>query len=120
MVAVDMDRNPEISLADFLARRARTASDARLIVDAVVGFVVAISALLAQGPAWYLFSSAGICFVSFGVWGMIDREIGERVSTSRAVRLLEIARIITAIVGFTAFAIFLIRALGIAIGRVIS
>ena len=120
MVAVDLDRNPEISLAGFLARRARTASDGRLIVDAVVGFVVAIAALLAQGPAWYLFASAGICFLSFGAWGIADREIGERPDGSAVVRWLGVARLASAIIGFIAFASLMTGALGVAIGRVIS
>ena len=120
MVAVDLDRTPEISLTDFLARRARAASDARLIVDAVVGFVVAVAALLAQGPVWYLFSSAGICFLSFGAWGIADRELGERQAASVTTRWLQFARFSSAIIGFTAAGVFLVRALGVAIGRVIS
>lgn len=120
MVAVDLDRNPEISLTAFLARRARTSSDARLIIDAVVGFVVAAAALLAQGPIWYLFTSAGICFLSFGAWGIADRELAEREGSVRAVRLLGIARFATAVIGFIAAAALLTGALGVAIGRVIS
>ena len=120
MVAVDTNQNPEISLADFLARRARAASDAHLIVDAVVGLVVAVAALLAQGPVWYLFASAGICFLSFGVWGIVDREIGERAPISPIIRALAVARFATAIIGFIAFATLMVRALGVAIGRVIS
>jgi hypothetical protein len=120
MVAVDTDRNPEISLADFLSRRARAASDAHLIVDAVVGFVVAVAALLAQGPVWYVFTSAGICFLSFGVWGIVDREIGERATPSPVVRWLAVARVASAIVGFIGFAMLVIWVLGAIIGRIIS
>src|SRR4051812_16698512 len=88
MVALDLDRNPEISLTAFLARRARTSTDARLIVDAVIGFVVALASLLAHGPIWHLFTSAGICFLSFGAWGIADRELGERVVGTRVARML--------------------------------
>ena len=120
MVAVDLDRNPEISLTDLLARRARTSSDARLIIDAVVGFVVAIASLLAQGPAWYLFTSAGICFLSFGAWGIADRELAERESPVWTVRLLAAAKVFSAVIGFIAAAALLMGALGIAIGSIIS
>ena len=119
MVAVDLDRNPEISLTAFLARRARTSSDARLIIDAVVGFVVAIAALLAQGPIWHLFTSAGICFLSFGAWGIADRELGER-DGAMVVRLLAAARIASAVIGFIAAAALVVGALGVAIGTVKS
>ena len=120
MVALDLDRNPEISLTAFLARRARTSTDARLIIDAVIGFVVAVASLLAHGPIWHLFTSAGICFLSFGAWGMADRELGERVAGSLAVRLLAVARFASAIIGFIAAAALVTGALGVAIGRVIS
>jgi hypothetical protein len=120
MVAVDTDRNPEVSLTDFLARRARTSSDARLIVDSVIGFVVAIAALLAQSVVWYLFASAGICFLSFGAWGIVDRELSERDPAGRYTRLLVAARVVSAVTGFLAAAALFTSALGVAIGRVIS
>src|SRR5690349_21777137 len=120
MVALDLDRNPEISLTAFLARRARTSTDARLVVDAVVGFIVAVAALLAQGPVWYLFTSGGICFLSFGAWGIADRELSETQPESMPARMLKLARIASAIIGFIAAAAFVTGALGVAIGRVIS
>jgi hypothetical protein len=120
MVALDLDRNPEISLTAFLARRARTSTDARLILDAVIGFIVATAALLAQGPIWYMFTSAGICFLSFGAWGIADRELESFQGRVLIVRLLKLARIASAIVGFVAAAALCTGALGIAIGRVIS
>jgi hypothetical protein len=120
MVALDLDRNPEISLTAFLARRARTSTDARLIVDAVIGFVVALASLLAHGPIWHLFTSAGICFLSFGAWGIADRELGERVVGTRVARMLAGARITSAVIGFIAAAALVIGALGVAIGTVKS
>src|SRR3954468_8693219 len=119
MVAAETNRNPEVTLVDFLARRARTSTDARLIVDAVVGFTVAIAALLSRGPVWYLFASAGICFLSFGGWGIADREMGER-PPGRVARLLGIARGVSAVVGFIAVVFLVLGALGVALGRIIS
>lgn len=120
MVALDLDRNPEISLTAFLARRARTSSDARLIIDAVVGFIVATASLLAHGPVWHLFTSAGICFLSYGAWGIADRELSERAVGSIYARLLAVARVFSAVIGFLAAAVLLTGALAVAIGRVIS
>jgi hypothetical protein len=120
MVAADTDRNPEVSLTDFLARRARRSSDGRLVMDAVIGFVVAMAALLAQSVVWYLFASAGICFLSYGAWGIIDRELGERDPAGRFIGLLVVARVVSAVVGFVAAAVLFMGALGVAIGRVIS
>lgn len=120
MVAADTNRNPEISLGDFLARRARSSTDARLIVDAVVGFVVASAALLAQGPIWYLFVSAGLCFLSFGAWGIADRELSERTVPGPETRRLIVARIVSAVVGYVAVVFLVLGALGVALGRIIS
>ena len=120
MVALDLDRNPEISLAAFLARRARTSTDARLIIDAVIGFVVATASLLAHGPLWHLFTSAGICFMSFGAWGIADREMSERAEGTIPVRLLGVARLVSAVTGFIAVAALVIGALAVAIGTVKS
>jgi hypothetical protein len=120
MVAVDLDRNAEASLTDFLARRARRSSDARLIVDAVIGFIVALASLLAHGPAWDLFSAAGICFLSFGAWGIADREMAERDPETRVVRWLRFGRIASAVVGFVAAAALFIGVLGVVIGTVKS
>src|SRR6476620_1421763 len=119
MIAAETNRNPEVTLVDFLARRARTSTDARLIIDAVVGFTVAIAALLSRGPVWYLFASAGICFLSFGTWGIADRELGER-SAGPTTRWLAIARFVSALVGFIAVTFLVLGALGVALGRIIS
>ncbi|MEO5569259.1 MAG: hypothetical protein ABIR92_12250 [Gemmatimonadaceae bacterium] len=120
MVAADTNRNSEISLSDYLARRARSSTDARLIVDAVTGFVVASASLLAQGPVWYLFVSAGLCFLSFGAWGIADRELGERTRSGRATRGLIVARIVSSVVGYVAVVFLVLGALGVALGRIIS
>lgn len=120
MVAAETNRSPEISLGDFLARRARNSTDARLIVDAVAGFVVAAAALLAQAPLWYLFASAGICFLSFGSWGIADRELNELTVGGRATRGLVVARIASAVVGYVAVVFLVLGALGVALGRMIS
>lgn len=119
MVAVDMNRTPEITLFDFLARRARGASDLRLIVDAVLGFIVAVAALLARGPAWHVFTSAGICFLSYGAWGIADREMADDPASPIA-RWLGAARWASAVVGFVAVAFLVLSLLGIALGRIIS
>jgi hypothetical protein len=120
MVAVDLDRNAEGSLLDLLARRARRASDARLIIDAVVGFIVALASMLAHGPAWDLFTAAGICFLSFGAWGIADREMSERDPEARVVRWLKVARVASAVVGFIAAAALFVGVLGVVIGTVKS
>ena len=119
---IDTVPRPDASLPELLAARARHASDTRLALDAVIGFVVLIVSARWRGPGWHLSASIAACFFAFGVWGIADRELGERASTgSRALMLtLRIARALA--VAFGVFAVFVVlaSALGIALGRMIS
>lgn len=120
MASANTEAERESSLVQLLARRARGATDARLVVDAVLGFIVALAAVLARGPGWNLFAAAGICFMSFGVWGIADRERSEHADGTRAARLLGSGRWVAAITGFAAALVLAVGALAILIGRVIS
>ena len=120
MMTVDTNADVELSLSEFLTRRARHSSDARLVLDAVVGFAVAISAILWGGPAWHVLASVGTCFLAYGAWGIADRELGDRPAPARGVVPLKVVRSATAIIGFGAAIFFVLGALGIVYGRFIS
>jgi hypothetical protein len=66
------------SLPRFLAQRARNASDGRLALDAAVGLVALAAAVVAASPVNVLLAAVGTCFFAFGLWGITDRELGER------------------------------------------
>jgi hypothetical protein len=119
---IDSIPRPDASLPELLAARARHASDGRLALDATGGFIFVLLAALWRGPGWHLILSIAACFLAFGVWGIADRELGERSgSASRsALQLLRGARVIAIVVGALAFATLMVSALAIALGRMIS
>ena len=120
-LVIDTVPRPDATLPQLLAARARHASDARLVLDAVGGLVVLAAALLWRGPAWHLLASIAACFVAFGGWGIADRELGELDAGSRRLRLvLQGARIAAALLGTLAVFVVLASALGLALGRMIS
>jgi hypothetical protein len=64
---------PDASLSEFLAHRARSASVRRLAIDAVIGGAAWGATLWWKPAAWLVLASAGLCFFSYGAWGMLDR-----------------------------------------------
>jgi fatty acid desaturase len=72
-----MDADSQLSLARFLAQRARRASDRRLAIDVGAGFLAALAFVLWRGPYWFLLACAGVAFGAYGTWGIVDRELGE-------------------------------------------
>jgi len=119
---IDTVPRPDANLPELLAARARHASDARLALDAVVGFLFLVAALLWHGPGWHLAASVAGCFFAFGLWGISDRELGERApgASMATLRLLRVTRVVAAVLGAVAVVVVLFSALGIAFGRMIS
>jgi hypothetical protein len=76
------DGSARDSLPQFLARRARGASDGRLAFDAAAGLIaVAMAATVIRSSFNLILAAAGTCFLAFGLWGIADRELVERHPT---------------------------------------
>jgi len=117
----DISSPPDANLVEFLSSRARNTSDGRLALDAGLGFVVAIIALIWRPGGWHLIACIGVCFAAFGAWGIADRELRERAANAAPdVRLLRVGRAMAAVVGALAAALLLIGLLGLALGTWIS
>lgn len=90
-----------LSLPQFLAQRARNASDGRLVLDGAAGLLLATGAAVARPLGWMILAPAGGCLAAFGFWGIIDRELSERRprigTVARA--LLQTARVVAAGLG---------------------
>lgn len=114
----------DVNLREFLAARARTASDLRLTLDAALGLLAAMVALLWRPRGWALATSAALCFVAFGGWGIADREYQERQhdlgNSPISLRLLRVARVLAASLGAAAAVGLLVGVLGIVLGTWIS
>lgn len=119
---IDTVPRPDASLPELLVARARHASDTRLALDAVVGFLFLMVSLLWHGPGWHLGASVAACFFAFGLWGISDRELGERGlgAPTGTLWLLRLTRVVAALLGAVAVVIVLLSALGLALGRMIS
>jgi hypothetical protein len=118
---LDAPGDGDASLPEFLATRARHASDARLAIDVGAGLVVASAAVLWRGTAWVVIASAAGCFLAYGGWGIADRELGEREPTGLpATKSLRAARAAAAVTGAIAAIALLISGLAVAFGSVKS
>ena len=102
--------------------RARGASDLRLAADATVGLVAVLVPTIWPVPLGFFVLVAGGCFLSFGVWGLADRELDERgaLATPRQTRLLNGVKILATVVGAVSAAALMVGTMAVLIGRVIS
>jgi hypothetical protein len=111
----------EETLGEFLASRARRASDVRLAGNAIAAVLAAIAIGVWRGPAWDIRLSIAVCLLAFGIWGIADRDIVQKGAAPRRVLLaLKATRVIAAVVGFAAGAFLMMALLGRALGRIIS
>ncbi len=118
---IDTVPRPDASLPEFLAARARHATDTRLTVDALAGLIVAAVAAYWNGPGAPLLASVALCFFAYGIWGIADRELGERATAAPRVRgALIVLRALAAVLGFAAAAYVTVLALAQALGVMIS
>ena len=113
---------PDASLPEFLAARARAASDGRLVADVIVGCCAALGVAVWQPLGWPVLLGVSVCLATFGAWGIVDRELRERGDAphARVVRVLSLLRVGAAAVGTIAALIAMFAVLGVLLGTWIS
>lgn len=117
----DGEEEREETLGEFLAGRARSASEVRLVGDAAFSVFAAVAVGVWRGPLWDVRIALALCFVAFGIWGVADRDLARCTeSTRRTPSVLRAARFAAAVLGFGAAAYLMMSLLGRAIGKVIS
>src|SRR2546423_5789681 len=95
-------REHEETLGEFLASRARRATETRLAGDAIAAMLTGAAIALWRGPAWDLRISLAACFLAFGIWGIADRDL-QRQTASHGMKLfLRATRVAAAASGFAA------------------
>jgi hypothetical protein len=101
------DANREVldrgSLADLLVQRARQASDARLVIEAAVGFTAAVAIVVFHPPLRFPLAALAFAVGAFGAWGILDRETDEVRSPAR--RSVLVARNVVGVLGVAAAAL---------------
>src|SRR3954453_12680437 len=87
--------HPDANLVEVLVARAREASDGRLVLDVVGGLALALVFVLWRPSVWLVPFGVGVCLLSFGTWGISDRELGERAGapSSSMTTVLRVGRI---------------------------
>jgi hypothetical protein len=111
----------EETLGEFLASRARGASEIRLVGDAAFSIFAAVAVGVWRGPLWDVRIAIALCFLAFGIWGVADRDLARRPdATRRELVVPRVTRIAAALLGFGAAAYLMLALLGRAIGKVIS
>lgn len=111
----------DANILAVLAERARASSDTRLLADAALGLLAAIALAWWRGPAWYFLFAMAVCFCTFGVWGICDRELREPRNATRAQRtLLATARAAAGIAGVLSAVFLIMVVLAKALGTIIS
>ena len=116
------DDSARDSLPRFLAQRARNASDGRLALNAAAGLIAAAAAAVVPSPGNVVLGAAGTCFFAFGLWGITDRELGERREAIGPIGgvLLVAARAFAAVVGLVGGLGVIFGGLSLALGRWVS
>ena len=122
MLMMNPALRPDVSLPEFLAARARAASDGRLVADVIAGCCGAIAVAVWQPVGWITLLGGAVSLAAFGAWGIIDRELRERVKAphARAERVLSVLRAGAAAVGTLAAIVAMFAVLGVLLGTWIS
>lgn len=109
------------SLPEFLAERAKRASDTRLAADVGAGLVAMVVFGLWRIPMWHLLVSAGACFFFYGLWAIANRELTDSAPVAPWGRTaLKALAATSALLGVAAGVFLMLAVVAKLIGRVIS
>ena len=113
---------PDATLTEYLVARARSASDGRLVLDVVVGALVALGIGMWRPNGWISLVAGALCLVAFGFWGIADRELRERAQHAppAVILVLRAVRATATLAGALAAVTALFAGLGVALGTWIS
>lgn len=113
---------PDANLGDLLSVRARTTPASRLGIDIAGGALIAGAAFWARPIGWVVLASASSCLAFYGLWAIAERRLQRDwwLETGRATAGWRLVRAVSGVLGLFAFGAFLLAALGIALGRMIS
>lgn len=109
------------SLFAMLAVKARRAGDGVLASLAAIGGVAAL-ALASIRPPWWAFALPLVSAGAFGLWGILERAIGER-GTPRSVRYdrtMGAAQWLAVAIGIACAIVTVFAVLGFFLGTIIS
>jgi hypothetical protein len=124
-VIASLDKNPVSgeppSLFAMLAVQARKASDATLAAFTAIGGV-AVVALIAVRPRWWMYALLPVVAGAFGLWGILERGISERGAnrSARYDRVIAAMQWLAVAIGTVGAIVTAFAVLGIFLGTIIS
>jgi hypothetical protein len=120
MVAAELPTNA--SLTEVLSARARRTPRDRLLIDLVGGVSIATAAAWARPIGWVVWAAAAGCLATYGLWALAEVHLLPRPWPERTpyAALWRGLQQIAALVGVSAFVLFLLAALGVALGPITS
>ena len=90
------DANREVldhgSLPQLLLQRARHTSDRRLVIDAALGLSLSAALAVFRPPFWLPLAALALCLGTYGLWGILDRELIDGDLSARRAKILTVAR----------------------------
>ena len=111
----------EETLGELLAAQARRASDSLLAGHVIAATLAVVGIAAWRGPLWDVRLSVAVCLMSFGIWGIADRDLRSVAPRTPGMLLvLRSARVVSAICGFGALAYLMMSLLGRTLGTIIS
>jgi hypothetical protein len=115
-------RRSDATLLEVLAARARSSSARRLAVDCIVGAVIAAAVLRRDSALKIVMTSAAVCLVAYGAWGLVDRAVAMSATKTgtRAATALKVLRALIAVCGVLAAVGVLLGVWALALGTWIS
>lgn len=113
---------PNASLGSMLHARAVAAAPRRLVLDVVIGSLVAAAAAWARTFGWITLMCAGLCFACYGLWAFAERalETGPDLMSRPAEIVWSAARVFAAIGGLTALLVMTFSLVSVMLGTWIS
>ncbi len=110
------------SLASILHARAVAAAPRRLVLDVVIGSLVAAAAVWVRTFGWITLMCAGLCFAFYGLWAFAERrlETGPELMPRPAEIAWTVARVFAATGGLAAILVMTFSLVSVLIGTWIS
>ena len=113
---------PNASLASILHARAVGAAPRRLVLDVVIGSLVAGGAAWARMFGWITLMCAGLCFACYGLWAFAERrlETGPELMPRLAELVWNVVRVVAALAGLAALLVMAFSLVSVLLGHWIS
>ena len=113
---------PNASLGSILHARAVATAPRRLVLDVVIGSLVAAAAAWARMFGWITLMCAGLCLACYGLWAFAERglETGPELMSRPAEMVWSVVRVLASVGGLAALLVMVFSLVSVMLGSWIS